>query len=89
VAILAAVWGNVETRDWLHSAGKLDRDWIIRVAAVQELARGWKDDTETPPMLKERALSDEDHNVRSAGLHELARGWKDDPDLPAIRAQFG
>jgi len=88
VAILAAVWRNVETRDWLRSAGKRDRDWIIRSAAMQELARGWKDDPETLAILKERARSDEDNDVRSAAVQELARGWKDDPDLTAIRAQL-
>ncbi len=31
----------------------------VRSAAVQELARGWKDDPETLPILKERARSDE------------------------------
>ena len=30
----------------------------VRYAAVQELARVWKDDPETLPMLKQRAQSD-------------------------------
>ena len=51
---------------------------------MQELARGWKEDAETLPWLKERARSDEDEDVRSAAVQELARGWKEDAEtLPA------
>ena len=60
VALLAAVWHDIETRDWLLSAGERDLDWIVRMAAVQELAQGWKDDPETLPWLKARARSDPD-----------------------------
>ena len=35
------------------------QDNDVRTKAVQELARGWKDDPETLPWLKERARSDE------------------------------
>jgi HEAT repeats len=45
---------------------------------VQELARGWKDEPDTLPMLKRRAESDEDNDVRCAAVQELAWGWKDE-----------
>jgi hypothetical protein len=48
---------------------------------VRELARGWKDDPDTLPLLKQRAQSDDDWVVRQAAVQELARGWKDDPWL--------
>ena len=57
-----------------------DDDNDVRMAAVQELARGWKDDPETLPWLKDRARSDENYAVRMAAVQELARGWKDDPE---------
>ena len=58
----------------------------MRSAAVQELARGWKDDLETLPILKERAQSDDNSTVRSAAVQELARGWKDDLEtLPILK----
>jgi hypothetical protein len=58
----------------------------VRRAAVQELARGWKDDPETLPILKQLAQSDDDWNVRRAAVQELARGWKDDPEtLPILK----
>ena len=58
----------------------------IRTRAVQELARGWKDDPNTLPMVKDRAARDEHGAVRRAAVHELARGWKDDPDtLPWLK----
>jgi len=48
------------------------------------LARGWKDDPETLPLLKDRARSDENYAVRRAALGELARGRKDDPETLAL-----
>jgi len=37
------------------------------------LARGWKDDPDTLPLLTDRARSDRDDNVRSTAVEELAR----------------
>ena len=51
----------------------------VRSRAVQELARGWKDDPDTLGWLKERAAHDDNWAVRQAAVRELARGWKDDP----------
>ncbi len=54
-------------------------------AAAQELARGWKDDREILPWLKQRAKSD-DCMVQYVAVQELARGWKDDPEtLPWLK----
>ena len=47
----------------------------VRMAAVQEWARGWPQDPETLPLLKDRARSDEHYDVRMAAVQELARGW--------------
>ncbi len=52
----------------------------MRRAAVQELARGFKDDPDTKTILIERASTDDDADVRRAAVQELARGFKDDPD---------
>ncbi len=58
----------------------------VRTTAVQELARGWRDDPDTLPWLKERAARDQNEYVRQAAVQELARGWKDDPDtLPWLK----
>ena len=58
----------------------------MRQAAVQELARGWKDDPDTLPILKERPSAGGSKNtVRQAAIQELARGWRHDPDtLPYL-----
>jgi HEAT repeat protein len=40
----------------------------VRRAAVEELARGWKDDPETLPILKQLAQSDDDWEVRCAAV---------------------
>ena len=63
---------------WENEAEEVRR---IRSRAVQELARGWKDDPEMLRWLKERAGSDDDNEVRWAAVQELARGWKDDPEM--------
>ncbi|NET34922.1 MAG: NACHT domain-containing protein, partial [Cyanothece sp. SIO1E1] len=49
-------------------------------ASIRALAKHWKEDPDTLPMLKERAQSDDSGAVRRAAVQELARGWKEDPD---------
>ena len=61
-----------------------DDDGAVREAAVQELARRWKDDPDTVGLLKDRAAHDDNHDVRQAAVQELARGWKDDPEVQAF-----
>jgi len=55
-------------------------------SAVQELARGWRTDSDTLPILKDRARNDEDGDVRRAAVQELARGWRTDPETLAFLA---
>ena len=58
----------------------------VRQAAVQEIARGWKEDPDILPWLKERAVSDSAGDVRQAAVQEIARGWKENPDtLPWLK----
>ncbi|NET56533.1 MAG: NACHT domain-containing protein, partial [Symploca sp. SIO2E6] len=62
----------------------LNRD--VRQTAVRKIARGWKDESDTLPWLKQQAKSDENGDVRQAAIEEIARGWKDDPDtLPILK----
>ena len=56
----------------------------VRRAAVQELARGWRTDADTLPILKDRARNDEHWGVRRAAVQELARGWRTDPETLAF-----
>ena len=69
---------------WLKDRATKDDNWAVRQAAVQELARGWKDDPDTLTILKDRATKDDFQNVRQAAVQELARGWKDDKDTLTI-----
>ena len=86
VGLIAFVWRSEKTHHWLRLVAGSDGDSIVRMAAVQELARGWKDDTEALPWLKERARSDENYAVRMVAVQELARGWKDDAEtLPWLK----
>ena len=63
-----------------------DRVLRIRMHALREFARGWKDDPETLTWLKDRAKSDEDGFVRSIVVEQVAHGWKNDPEtLPWLK----
>ena len=69
---------------WIKERARSDKNYAVRMAVVQGLARGWKDDAETLRILKERSRSNENNHVRIAAIQELARGWKDDADVIAI-----
>ena len=86
VGWMALVWKGENALIWLRPAATQDHDWTVREAAVEELARGWRDDPGTLSLLKERAHNDKFYAVRWAAVWELARGWKDDPGtLPLLR----
>ena len=66
-----------------------DREGLSRTPArvhkaMQFLVKGYKDDPETLPLLKDLARLDESGDVREAAAEELARGWKDDPEVRVI-----
>ena len=65
----------------LKQLAQSDDDGDVRQAAVQELARGWKDDPETLPFSNNCAQSDDNSDVREAAVQELARGWKHEPRI--------
>jgi len=87
---MASAWKTENARAWLRVAATEDHDWIVRQAAVQELARGWKDDPGTLPLVQGVALYDSHDEVRQAAVDELTRGWKDDPGtLPLVQNLLG
>ena len=61
-----------------------DENWAVRQSAVEELARGWKNEPDTLAIVKERAQSDENGAVRRSAVRELARGWKNEPEIQAF-----
>ena len=59
---------------------------VVREAAVDALAAGWREDPETAPLLRERATTDTAPVVRWAAVDALAAGWRDDPETaPLLR----
>ena len=52
----------------------------MRASALQELARGWKEDPETLSIVKARAQFDADSVVRRIALRKLATPLKDDTE---------
>jgi len=51
---------------------------------VEELARGWRTDPDTLPILKDRVRNDEHGDVRGTAVWVLARGWRTDPETLAF-----
>ena len=66
------------------SGNNLQDGWPIRRRAVQELARGWRDDPDTAAWLKEHAAHDGIWDIRWVAVDELGHGWKQDPDTVAL-----
>ncbi|MBL1203414.1 MAG: NTPase, partial [Nostoc sp. GBBB01] len=58
-------------------------------AAVQELAKNFKDDLQTKTFLKQRATQDDNYNVRRAAVQELAKHFKYQLELFEIYYQCG
>jgi predicted NACHT family NTPase len=76
---------NPEALRWLAEYTRFDHmvnhDSNVAVEALRELARSFKDDTNTKAFLKKHATSNEDYsNLPVEAVRELARGWKDNPD---------
>ena len=58
----------------------------IHRKAVTTVAKTWKDDPETLPLVTELARSSDNSDVGGAAVQEIARGWKDDPKiLPLLK----
>ena len=82
VATISTTWNDMyDIPLWLKQRAQTDLDWDVRVAAVKELARNFKDDSGTLPILKQCALTDTDRDVRSTAVEELAREWKNEPGM--------
>ncbi len=80
VGLIASVWRSDEIYKWLRSIAEIDLDWIVRRAALQELASGWRDHAETLCWLKTRTHSDGSWYVRTTAVQEIAQGWKNDAE---------
>ena len=52
---------------------------FVQRTAVVEIARGWKNDPDTFPLLQQLAQYDKDGDMRRAAVEEIAFGWKDEP----------
>lgn len=80
VHLLAFVWHSEQTRSWLMAAATDDPDRVVRAAAIQELARGWKDHPETLPLLNRLIDSPDAWPVRDVAMQEFATGWRDEQE---------
>ncbi|MGH3814102.1 MAG: NACHT domain-containing protein [Pseudonocardiaceae bacterium] len=61
----------------------------VRVAAVQAVAAGWREDPGTLPWLRERVTQDPDANVREMVGQMLAAGWNEDVRDRAVTSVDG
>ncbi len=67
-----------EAHGWLKDRAAKDDNWAVRQAAVQELARGWKDDPDTLKLLKDCAITNKNPGVRSTIISWLDRCFGND-----------
>jgi hypothetical protein len=80
---------------WLKDRAAKDDNEFVRETALRELARGWKDDPDTLPLLKDRAVKDASPaandqrwigGVSYSALQAIVRGWPNYPGtLPLLR----
>jgi HEAT repeat protein len=56
----------------------------VRCAAIEALARNFKDEPDTCSILKDRATADKFGDVRRAAIEALASNFKDEPDICSI-----
>ncbi len=62
------------------------KQWNYRIFAPSALAKGWRDDPQTLPLVRDGAVNDGDEDVRSAAVRALAEHFRDDPQtLPLVR----
>lgn len=81
--------------NWLKEKLANNDDGDVRRAVIQELIRGCKDDPDTLPLLKDRAVKDMSPTAkdeewrgwaRDSALQAIVSGWPDDPGtLPLLR----
>ena len=82
VNAIATTWpGDPNTKYWLKTCAESNRYWRARIVAIQELVKGWKENQDVFPFVKELALSDKNKDVRIAVMRELVKGWKDNQDV--------
>ncbi|MDL4777585.1 NACHT domain-containing protein, partial [Actinomadura xylanilytica] len=61
-----------------------DENWAVRQAAVEAVARGWPEDSDTLAWLRDRVANDEDGAVRQAAVQAIAHGWPENPDTLSL-----
>ena len=71
----------------LKARAQSDESPDVRQAAVEELARGWKEDPETLPWLKARARSDENGRAPGRGAGTGPRLERRPETLPILKAR--
>ncbi len=91
VKAIANNWKHEEsyTLMWLKQLVQSDDTFgHVRENAAIELMRGWKDDPDILPFLKQFAQSDADVYVGMAIIEVLATDWRNNPDTLPLLKQF-
>jgi predicted NACHT family NTPase len=86
-AIIRGWKNSIDILPLLKTVAQQKGHSLAAQAAVEELAKNWKDDPGTLPILKELLTQgNEDTNAREAAVKALVGNWKDDPDtLPILK----
>jgi hypothetical protein len=98
VRSVARIWqGSPEILLWIKNLAQLGcpgDEGEVQAEAVHELARRWKNDSETLEILKRltskliHGYQDDIRDVQAAAIQELARGWENDPEVLLLIQDF-
>ncbi|MET9251953.1 HEAT repeat domain-containing protein, partial [Nonomuraea sp. NPDC003709] len=80
---------EAQTLDTLKGHATTSAEAVIRFAAVEAIAEGWRDDPETFAWLRERGVEDGHEGVRRGAVEAIAEGWRDDPETFAWLRERG
>jgi HEAT repeat protein len=78
---ITSLWEDSLTIEpWLQDCLRFAKNSLIRVSAVEAIAKTYKNHSETLILLKDCVQLDDDESVRSRAVRTITQGWKDDPD---------
>ncbi|WP_293073916.1 HEAT repeat domain-containing protein [Moorena sp. SIO3H5] len=88
VVAVATHWqDHRDTLPLLQQSARSDKDWKVRLTAIEQLVEGYKDHRDTLPLLQAWARSDKNWSVRCIAIEKLAQGYKNQPYTLALLQQ--
>jgi predicted NACHT family NTPase len=84
VRAISKIWKENNTFVWLKYRFQKDTCKSVRITALEELVRNYKDEHDVLVFLKNVAISDKHQDVRKVAIQELAGESKNDPEILSL-----